>query len=70
VLMRFFGCISVARVLTRVFILRVSEFSLSRYSSSMYFLAVDFVILRESFSINFSLCFFFCRKAVDGLWFS
>ena len=68
--MCFFGCISLARVLARVFILRVSEFSLSRYRSSTYFLAVDFIILRESFLINFSLCFLFGRKAVDGLWFS
>ena len=36
--MCFFGCISLARV----FILRVSEFSLSSYRSSKYFLAVDF----------------------------
>ena len=48
-----FGCISLARV----FILRVAEFSLSSYRSSKYFLAVDFIILRESFSINFCLCF-------------
>ena len=51
--MCFFGCISLARV----FILRVAEFSLSSYRSSKYFLAVDFIILRESFSINFCLCF-------------
>ena len=50
--MYFFGCISLARV----FILRVSEFSLSSYRPSKYFLAVDFIILRESFSINFCLC--------------
>ena len=36
--MCFFGCISLARV----FILRVSEFSLSSYRSSQYFLAVDY----------------------------
>ena len=65
----FFGCISLARVLARVFILRVSEFY-PGIALLLYFLAVDFIILRESFSINFSLCFFFCRKAVDGLWFS
>ena len=61
--MCFFGCISLARV----FILRVSEFSLSSYRSSQYFLAVDFIILRESFSINFFFMFFFCCKAVDSL---
>ena len=43
--MCFFGCISLARV----FILRVAEFSLSSYISSKYFLAVDFIILREFF---------------------
>ena len=44
--------------LARVFILRVSEFSLPRYKLSYkYFLAVDFITLRESFSINFCLCF-------------
>ena len=41
--MCFFGCIS----LVRVFILHVTEFSLSSYRSSKYFLAVDFIILRE-----------------------
>ena len=51
--MCFFGCISLARV----FLLRVSEFSLSSYRSSKYFLAVDFIILREYFSINFILRF-------------
>ena len=48
-----FGCISLARV----FILRVSEFSLFSYRSSKYFLVVDFIFLRESFSIKFCLCF-------------
>ena len=57
--MCFFGCISLARV----FILRVSEFSLSRYRSSMSFFAVDFIILRESFSINFSLFSFAARPS-------
>ena len=45
----FLGCISLARV----FILRVSEFSLSRYRSYKYFLAVDFIILREYFQLIF-----------------
>ena len=51
--MCFFGGISLARV----FILRVSEFSLPSYRSSKYFLGVDFIILRESFPINFCLWF-------------
>ena len=57
----FFGSISVVRV----FILRVSEFSLSSYDSSKYFLAMDFIILRQSFSINFSSSFLLpqgCRQ--------
>ena len=39
--MCFFGCISLARA----FILRVTEFSLSSYHSSKYFLAVDFQLI-------------------------
>ena len=61
--MCFFGCIS----LVRVFILRVPEFSLSSYNrSSKYFLAVDFIILRESFSINFCLCFLLPIAVTDA----
>ena len=56
--MCFFGCISLARV----FILRVAEFSLSSYRSSKYFLAVDFIILRESFSVNFLFMFSFAAR--------
>ena len=51
--MCFFRCISLARV----FIPRISEFSLSSYRSSKYFLALDFIILGKSFSIDFCLCF-------------
>ena len=51
--MCFFRCISLARV----FIPRVSEFSLCSYRPSKYFLASDFIILRKSFSIDFCLCF-------------
>ena len=56
--MCFFGCIS----LVRVFILRVPEFSLSSYRSSKYFLAVDFIILRESFSVNFLFMYSFAAR--------
>ena len=56
--MCFFSCMSLARV----FILRIAEFSLSSYRSSKYFLAVDFIILRESFSINFLFMFSFAAR--------